>query len=152
MRVRTSVGVSDQFTIGENVLQGSSWGPIMASNQIDKFGKQCLEQDRHIYMYRNLIPIVPLSLSDDLLSISECGYDTNLMPLYINSQSKFHYLQFGMDKCFKIHVGRKKEKYKCSPVSLDYWKLEETENKDTGEVFLQEEYQGKKEIKEVSHE
>ena len=57
-----------------------------------------------------------------------------------------------MDKCFKIHIGRKKEKYKCSPVSLDYWKLEETENKDTGEVFLWEEYQGKKEIKEVSHE
>ena len=58
--VKTSLGVTDKFEINENVLQGDVFGNLIASNQIDKFGKQCLETQDHIYMYRDTIPIVPL--------------------------------------------------------------------------------------------
>ena len=78
MSVKTSLGLTDRFDLIENVLQGDVFGNILASNQIDKFGKQCIEDQEHIYMYREVIPIAPLTMCDDLLVISECGYKTEL--------------------------------------------------------------------------
>ena len=70
--VKTSLGMTDQFEINQNVLQGDVFGNLMASHEIDKFGKQCLETQDHIYMYRDTIPIGPLTICDDLFVISEC--------------------------------------------------------------------------------
>ena len=83
--VRTSLGLTDRFELYDNVLQGDVFGNILASNQIDKFGKQCLEEEINIYMYRNIVPIVPMAMCDDLLIISECGYKTDLAVAYLNS-------------------------------------------------------------------
>ena len=88
------MGITDRFVLTDTVLQGDVFGNIEASNQIDKFGKQCLEEEVHIYMYRNEVPIIPLTMCDDLLVISECGYKTELAVSYINEQSCFNYLQF----------------------------------------------------------
>ena len=49
-----------------------------------------------------------------------------------------------------MHIGKTKQSFKCTPVSLDRWSSEETENKETGKIHLQEKYTGKSEIKEVS--
>ena len=75
---------------------------MLASNQIDKFGKKLVEDQSHINMYREGpgIPIAPLTMCDDLLVISEFGYKTELVMAYINTQAQFHYLQFGLSKCF----------------------------------------------------
>ena len=97
--------------LNENVLQGDVFGTVLASNQIDKFGKQCLEEQTHIYMYRDVIPIAPLAMCDDLLVISECGFKTELAVAYINSQAQFNYLQFGLSKCSKMHVGKNQTKF-----------------------------------------
>ena len=70
--VKTSLRMTDQFEINQNVLQGDVFGNLMASHEIDKFGKQCLETQDHIYMYRDTIPIGPLTICDDLFVISEC--------------------------------------------------------------------------------
>ena len=37
--VKTSLGLTERFIIQDNVLQGDVFGNILASNQIDKFGK-----------------------------------------------------------------------------------------------------------------
>ena len=97
--------------LNENVLQCDVFGTVLASNQIDKFGKQCLEEQTHIYMYRDVIPIAPLAMCDDLLVISECGFKTELAVAYINSQAQFNYLQFGLSKCSKMHVGKNQTKF-----------------------------------------
>ena len=128
------MGITDRFVLHENVLQGDVFGTVLASNQIDQFGKQCLEDQEHIYMYREAIPIAPLTMCDDLLTISECGYQTDLAVSYINSQAQYHYLQFGISKCKKMHVGKTKENYKCTPVFLDNWTSTEFENKETGKI------------------
>ena len=99
--VITSMGLTDRFVPNENVLQGDVFGTVLASNQIDKFGKQCLENQEHIYMYREAIHIAPLTMCDDLLTISECGYPIDLAVSYINTQAQFHFLQFGLSKCKK---------------------------------------------------
>ena len=148
--VKTSLGLTERFDLQDNVLQGDVFGNILASNQIDKLGKQCLESERNLYLYRNTIPIAPLAMCDDLLLISECGYQTELAVSYMNSQSRYNYLQFGLSKCFKMHVGKTKQKFKCSPVLLDNWTSQEKENKQTGKIEFQENYTGKMKVKDVS--
>ena len=59
--VKTSLWLTERFVLQENVLQGDVFGTIQASTQIDKFGKKCLEDQKHIHMYRNCIPIAPLA-------------------------------------------------------------------------------------------
>ena len=44
--------------------------------------KQCLEAEEFIHMYREFIPIAPLTMRDDHLAVSECGYKTNLAISY----------------------------------------------------------------------
>ena len=60
------------------------------------------------------IPIVPFTMCDDLLVVSECGFKTNLVVSYINSQARFNYLQFGITKCSKVHIG-KTTPVQCTP-------------------------------------
>ena len=60
---------------------------MLASNQIDKFGGKCLEDQSHIYMYRKGIPIAPLTMCDDMLVISKCGLETELAVAHINTQA-----------------------------------------------------------------
>ena len=148
--VKTSLGLTDRFILKDNVLQGDVFGNILASNQIDKFGKECLEKETHLYIYRNKIPIAPLTMCDDLLVVSECGYKTDLVVSYVNSQARFKYLQFGLSKCSKMHVGKTKQNFKCTPVFLDHWTTKEKENEKSGQIHFQEKYQGKLKIKDVS--
>ena len=51
--VKTSLGLTERFVLQDNVLHGDIFVNILASNQIYKFGKQCLKDENHIYMYRN---------------------------------------------------------------------------------------------------
>ena len=71
--------MTEKFVLKENVLQGDVFGNILASNEIHKFGKYCLENMQHIYTYRNTIPIAPLTMCDHILTISECGFQTKFM-------------------------------------------------------------------------
>ena len=64
----------------------------------------------------------------------------------------FNFLQFGLSKCFKLHVGKYKEKFKCQPVFLDSWASKEVEDTQTGQIHFQENYNGKMQIKEVENE
>ena len=49
-----------------------------------------------------------------------------------------------------MHIGKTKQKFKCSPVYLDNWKSEEKENKITGKIDFDEKYTGKIQISDVS--
>ena len=89
-------------------------------------------------------------MCDDLLVVSECGYKTDLVVSYVNSQARFKYLQFGLSKCSKMHVGKTKQNFKCTPVFLDHWTTEEKENEKSSQIHFQEKYQGKLKIKDVS--
>ena len=42
--VKTSLGLTYRFKLSDNILQGDVFGNILASNQIYKFRKQCLEE------------------------------------------------------------------------------------------------------------
>ena len=58
-------------------------------------------------------------MMDDLISISECGLKTTMANSYIRFKSLSKKLQFGSEKCKKMHVGKVKEEYKCQPLFVD---------------------------------
>ena len=66
---------------------------------------------------------------DDLACISTCGVDTVKTNSYINTKTNLKKLQFGEDKCHKMHIG--KEKDYCPELYIDTWKMELRENFET---------------------
>ena len=61
---------------------------LQCSVSVDTFGKECLEEGKHLYLYKGEVEIPILTMVDDALSISECGYKTNMMNAFINSKTK----------------------------------------------------------------
>ena len=52
VQVKTPFGLTEEVVLEEVILQGEVWGPSLASNQVDTFGKELLEDDLpFIYKY-----------------------------------------------------------------------------------------------------
>ena len=64
-----------------------------------------------MYLYKQMVNILPLSMVDGILAIAKCGQDSLSLNTYINTQMELKKLQFhtpdraGKSKCHKIHVG-----------------------------------------------
>ena len=138
--VMTPNGLTDRITIESIVMQGEVFGPLECSSSIDTFGKECLTQNKFLYMYKG-VKVPPLAMIDDLLCISNCGLETVELNSYINAKTKLKKLQFGADKCHKMHIGPKKDF--CPTLSVDGWK---------NEFGQQDEFVGQKVIKDVTDE
>ena len=57
-------------------------------------------------MYRGVVEIPPLSMVDDLFSVSECGFRTQSVNTFLTFKTDSKKLQFGAHKCKKLHVGK----------------------------------------------
>ena len=66
MAVKTSGGLTNRQIITNSVLQGDTWGPMMASVQVEKIGKS-VEEAGIGYLYKNQLPIIILGLIDDVV-------------------------------------------------------------------------------------
>ena len=80
--VKTPSGLSKRETFSEVVMQGDVFSPLISSVQVDTIGKECLSEEKHLYYHKNLVPIPPLGMVDDLFTISQCGYETKLLNDY----------------------------------------------------------------------
>ena len=85
--VKTDVGLTDRAEVKKKVLQGEKLGPIKCSNTVDKIGKQCLEENKYLYTYRENVKCPPLALVDDVLAIAKCGADSVEMNSFLNTQT-----------------------------------------------------------------
>jgi hypothetical protein len=110
--VNTPVGQTDRVNIQKIVTQGGTFGPIECSNSIDTIGKKCLENGQHLYTYKHLVKVMPLSMVDDILAVSKCGQDSLSVNTYINTEIELKKLKFhtpdknGKTKCHKMHIGK----------------------------------------------
>ena len=66
--VQTPGGLTERVVIPEIVMQGDVLAPLMSSLQVDTIGKECIEEGKHLYFYKNIVPIPPLGLVDDLFN------------------------------------------------------------------------------------
>ena len=59
--VKTPVGKTESRSISNVVLQGDVFGPMLSSKQVDTFGKECLEDNKYLYMYKWEVEIPPFT-------------------------------------------------------------------------------------------
>ena len=148
--VRTPVGKTSTEDIYNAVIQGDVFGPILCSKQVETFAKECLEDDKYLYKYKNEVVIPPLSMVDDLLCVSECGYKTAMLNSFLKCKTSTKKLQFGIDKCKKMHAGKSHEEFKCLPVYVDKWAEIENKNDDTGVIEIKDVFVGEEVMENTS--
>ena len=130
------------LTVKEIVMQGDVLAPLISSLQVDTIGKECLEEEKHLFHYKDLVPIPPLGLVDDLFTISKCGLETEKLNRFINNKTALKRLQFGTSKCVKLHVGRQCNPSLCKDLYVDSWNLEVVTDPETGKYFQKESFDG----------
>ena len=150
--IRTPVGKTNSEDISNVVIQGDVFASILCSKQVETFAQECLKDKKYLYNYKNEVPIPPLSMVDDVLCVSECGYQTAMLNSYLKSKTSSKKLQFGINKCKKIHVGKTKEEYKCQPIYVDKWEEHEEENEQTGMIRIKDVLVGEEAIEDTSNE
>ena len=147
--VKTPDGLTRSATIVNKVLQGDVLAPLISSNMVDKnIGVPALNTD-NVYLYKNKIVIPPLTMQDDTLGISVCGYKSRKMNNFLNTRTQIMGLQFGSEKCEKLHIGKKHvNKYICTDFEVDIWK-DHLVQKENGVKVLDDKHMGKEKMKAV---
>ena len=68
--VKTPSGITRREPFYEIVMQGDVLAPLISSLQVDTMGKECIQENKHMYYYKDSVPIPPLGLVDDLFTIT----------------------------------------------------------------------------------
>ena len=111
--MNTAVGLTGRVDVERIVTQGGVFGPIQCSNSIDTLGKKCYNKGENLFLYKNMVPVMPLSMVDDILAVAQCGQKSLEVNTYINAQIELKKLKFhtpdknGKSKCNVLHVGIK---------------------------------------------
>ena len=134
--VKTPFGKTERRNVEKIVLQGEVFGPLECSVSIDNFGKECIDNEKYLYSYKNEVGVPPLAMIDDLVCPSVCGVDSVLINSYINAKTNTKKLQFGVNKCHQLHVGKKNQL--CPTLKVDNWELQKVSESETGLGNLQD--------------
>ena len=68
-------------------------------------------------------------MQDDTLGVSECGFKSRKMNSFLNTRTKIMGLQFGSEKCEKMHIGKKHVNPNiCTYFEVDIWKYQLTKD------------------------
>ena len=85
--INTPAGLTERTVIRKNIMQGEVTGPGQCSNQIDTFGKECLDQSKLLYKYKGDLGVPPLGMVDDVLAVSRCGVESVEMNAFLNQKT-----------------------------------------------------------------
>ena len=107
--VKTPSGTTDSFELEKVILQGSVFGPIKCSVQMDTLGRECLKKGFGIYKFRNTIDVPGLAMIDDVMGLATCGDQSLELNAIINSKMEHKKLRLSEDKCYKIHICKKSD-------------------------------------------
>ena len=150
--VKTPIGMTDRFSLEEIILQGDVFGPIECSVTVDSFGKECLNENKHLYYYKDSVPVPLLTMVDDVIAVTECGYKSSMMNAFLNTKTNIKKLQYGVKKCFKMHVGRTCNKEVCPDLYVDGWEIAKVKEVETGVIKVKEVNTGEHEMAAVESE
>ena len=134
MAVKTPYGLTERQNVKNIVLQGDTFGSILASVQVDSIGKECMAEG-HGYMYKGKLPIAFLGLVDDIIGISNAGIKAQMLNSFLNAKTAEKTLQFGNSKCKYMVVGKDTENMIDNNLKVDEWKISYTETGDITEHF-----------------
>ena len=100
--VKTPCGTTDQFELERIVLQGSVFGPIKCSVQMDSLGREALQTGCGLFKYRSTIDVPALAMIDDVLGMAVCGDQSIELNAMINAKMETKKLRLSDDKCFNF--------------------------------------------------
>ena len=147
--VKMPSGLTKQTVIRNKIMQGDVMSPLMSSNMVDRNIARKAVETKNVYMYKGRVEIPPLIMQDDTLSISTCGFKTTKINNLLNTRTNIMGLQFGKEKCVKMHIGKTHNLNICTDCEVDSWKDIITQNED-GEEVLQDSFVGKEIMKNVN--
>ena len=104
--VKTPLGPTDEFTLDKLIMQGSVFGPIKATTQIGTLGSDCENYNQGMFLYKNVLNIVPLSFIDDCLGFSYCGAKTVELNAIMNTKITSKKLRLSQEKCNHMHFSK----------------------------------------------
>ena len=127
MAVNTPGGISERQTLTDIVLQGDTFGSILASVQVDSIGQECL-QSGYGYLYKDCLPVGMLGLVDDTIGVTEVGYKAQMMNAFMNVKTAEKCLQFGAKKCKSMLVGENLDNVINTTLCVDKWTVDRMVN------------------------
>ena len=144
IKIKTPVGVTEERTITDVILQGETLSSILCTNTVDRISKECKIE---AFKYKETISIPKMGFVDDILDVTKCGKETVEMNQYTRNSINERKLQQNQDKCVRMHIGKKEKE--CEKLDIDIWKAEEVDS--DGEVKFEDKYEGVSQIKTVTH-
>ena len=148
--IKTPVGLTERVPVIKTVAQGdvnSTTKCTVSVNDISEEHEKNLEDN--LYKYKNSVPVPPLGMVDiGIANVAYCGLDSALATAHLNSQTGLKNLQFGTEKCVKLHVGYKS--IVCPDNYIDNWTLEKNKETVSSVWDLQDKESGLHSIKEVT--
>ena len=151
MSVNTPAGLTDRQLLENIVLQGDTWGSLLASVLVDSIGQECAASG-YGYQYKNILPIGMLGLVDDIIGVTEAGFKAQMLNAFLNVKTAEKSLQFGIKKCKSMLIGKNVKNVPNSSLCVDKWTVEHVEDKLTGDTELVEQYAGQVEIEKCSEQ
>ena len=133
MAVNTPDGLTDRQQLSNVVLQGDTWGSLLASIQVDNICKDVVNSG-YGYKYKDILPVSMLALVDDMVGITYAGYRAHQMNTAINVKTAEKRLQFGESKCKTMIIGKNCDYRKENPIMVDKWKIEH-QDEDFTEIY-----------------
>ena len=86
--IKTPLGHTERRPVDRAIItQGDCLGPILASSSVDSFGKECFQKEKHLFWYRNITPVSPLAMLDDVLALASCGPGAIQLQEFLNIKS-----------------------------------------------------------------
>ena len=120
--VKTPGGLTERKIIERVVTQGGVTGPVCCAVQTDKLGKDALNSNEYLYMYKGKVGIPTLAMVDDIAKISICGTPAVIDNAYINARIEQSKQSFNGTKCHSIHAG--KQRRPCDTLSAHNTEME----------------------------
>ena len=130
--------------------QEENLAPLDCSVQVDTYGKECMEEKKHLYMYKGEVGVPPLAMVDDVACPASCGIDSVEITAFLNAKTNVKKLQFGVEKCHQLHFGGKKNP--CPDLHIDNWGVKKCNETKTGFANLVDEHLGDHKLKDVEEE
>ena len=141
MSVNTPNGLTERQTLKNVVLQGDTFGSILASVQVDSIGKE-VEENNFVYKYMDTLPIGMLGLVDDLIGVTPAGYKAQQMNAMLNVKTAEKRLQFGNKKCKSMLISKHVDTVPNNNLMVDNWKVQYVNDPITDSCELKETYAG----------
>ena len=151
MAVNTPHGLSERQSIENVVLQGDTFGSILASVQVDSIGKE-LDEAGLGYKYKDTLAISMLGLVDDMVGVTNAGHEAHEMNAILNIKTAEKRLQFGPSKCKSMLVGKDLKNVQNNSLQVDSWKVTHVNDPLTGDSQLVESYAGQECIEKTLKE